>query len=172
MRVSFEITLDDIHAFNAHYAQSSLLPRRSRRMVRAALTLTLVCLLFALGMAIRAPIAFWILGALILIGWWKIYPRRIEAITRQSTQRLYAEGKNAGMLGPHTVELGEEWLTESSSEREVRTRWRAAERVAVTDTHVFLYVTGFSAVIVPVRAFSSEAERAAFVALANQRLAH
>lgn len=170
MRVSFDITLEDIHAFNAHYAQTSALPQRSRKMVRGALTLTLGALLLALGMAIRAPAAFWITGVLILFGWWQFYPRRVEAMTRRSTQRLYGEGKNAGMLGPHAVTLEPQWLAETSSEREVRTRWRSVERLALTDAHIFLYVTGFSAVIVPLRAFASEAEKSAFLELAQARL--
>ena len=31
MRVSFDTTLDDIHAFNAHYAQTAALPQRTRK---------------------------------------------------------------------------------------------------------------------------------------------
>ena len=147
MQVSFELTLEDLHAFNAHYARTAALPRAGRARVRLALTLTLAALLFALGLAIRAPASFWITGVLILFGWWQLYPRRVEAMTRRSTRRLYSEGKNAGLLGPHQVTLEPAWLCESSGVREVRTRWTAVEKVAVTDEHLFLYVTGFSAVI-------------------------
>jgi hypothetical protein len=170
VRVSFEIILDDIHAFNLHYGRNAQLPQRSRKMVRLALMITLSSLLFALGMAIRAPTAFWIMGALMILAWWQFYPRRVEAMTRRSTQRLYGEGRNAGLLGPHTVTLEADWLSESSSEREVRTRWRSVERLALTAEHIFIYVTGFSAVIVPLRAFCNDAEKEAFVELARLRL--
>lgn len=163
MRVSFEILLEDIHAFNFHYAKTAALPRRNQKLVRLALTLTLASLLIALGVAIAAPVPFWILGALILLGWWRLYPRRIEALSRQSTQRLYSDGKNIGMLGPHVVSFDDTWLSEVTTDREARTRWRAVEKVALTQEHLFLYVSGFSAVIVPLRAFSTEGERAAFL---------
>ena len=170
MRVSFDTTLEDIHAFNTHYGQTAALPQQSRKMVRGALTLTLGSLMFALGVAFHLPIAFWIINALILFGWWQFYPRRVEAMARRSTQKLYAEGRNAGMLGPTTVTIEAEWLSEASSEREVRTRWRAVERMDQTPQYLFLYVTGFSAVIVPRRAFANPGEQDAFIELARSRL--
>ena len=170
MRVSFDTTLDDIHAFNAHYARTAKLPQQSRKMVRGALTLTLASLMFALGVGFHLPVGFWIINGLILFGWWQFYPRRVEAMTRRSTQKLYAEGRNAGMLGATTVTLEAEWLSEASSEREVRTRWRSVERLDQTDDYIFLYLTGFSAVIVPHRAFASLADRTAFIELARARL--
>ena len=170
MRITFDTTLDDIHAFNTHYARTAALPQQSRKMVRGALTLTLASLMFALGVAFHLPTAFWIINALVLFAWWQFYPRRVEAMARRSTQKLYAEGRNAGMLGPTTVTIEPEWLSEASSEREVRTRWRSVERMDETPDYVFLYVTGFSAVIVPRRAFVSPADQDAFLALARARL--
>lgn len=169
MRVSFEILLEDIHAFNLHYATTALLPRRNQLLVRIALTMTLGSLLFALGVAIQAPVGFWLLGGLILLTWWALYPRRIEAMSRASTKRLYADGKNMGMLGPHVVSFDDDWLSEITSDREVRTRWRAVEKAALTREHLFLYVSGFSAVIVPLRAFGTAEERTAFLKEAQSR---
>ena len=84
MRISFDTTLDDIHAFNTHYARTAALPQQSRKMVRGALTLTLASLMFALGVGFHLPVAFWIINALILFGWWQFYPRRVEAMARRS----------------------------------------------------------------------------------------
>jgi hypothetical protein len=169
VRVSFEVLLEDIHAFNHHYATTAALPRRNQQRVRLALSLTLACLLLALGAAISAPVPFWILGALILLAWWRLYPRRIEAMARQSTKRLYSDGKNIGMLGPHLVAFDDSWLSELTADREVRTRWRAVEKLALTPEHLFLYVSGFSAVIVPLRAFGTAQERTAFLEEAQRR---
>ena len=48
-------------------------------------------------------------------------------------------------------------------------RWRAVEKTALTADHLFVYVSGFSAVIVPLRAFGSEQERTAFLKEAQSR---
>ena len=170
VRVSFEIVLEDIHAFNFHYATTAALPRGNQLRVRIALTMTLAALLGALGVAISAPVPFWIIGALILLAWWRVYPKRIEALSRQATQRLYSEGKNLSMLGPHEVGFDDAWLHELTADREVRTRWRAVEKAVVTKEHLFLYVSGFAAVIVPLRAFGTDTDRNAFVEAAQRRV--
>ncbi len=132
-------------------------------MVRLVLTLLLSALLAALGAWIRAPLPFWLTGALIIALWWSVYPHRVAALARASTERSYREGKNRGLLGPHRVTVDAEWLTEATDEREHRTRWRAMEKVERAGEYVFLYVSGFSAVVVPERAFASEAEAEDFV---------
>jgi len=170
MRVSFEVVLEDIHAFNFHYATTAALPRRNQQRVRLALTMLLASLLFALGLAIHAPVPFWVVGVLILLAWWRVYPKRIEAISQQATKRLYADGRNKGMLGPHVVSFDDEWLSEVTADREVRTRWAVVEKAALTDAHLFLYVSGFSAVIVPLRAFATEEERKGFLNAAQSRV--
>jgi hypothetical protein len=45
----------------------------------------------------------------------------------------------------------EDFLTEATPMREVRTRWAALEACEETPSHVFIYVTGSTALIVPRR---------------------
>ncbi|MHB8879314.1 MAG: YcxB family protein, partial [Myxococcaceae bacterium] len=110
-----------------------------------------------------------LLGTLILAGWWALFPRRLEQMLRRQTARMYQEGENAGVLGPPRLTLDGEWVTERTEVREVRTHWRAVERVVEDQAHLYLYVTSFSAVIVPRRAFGSEEEAKAFARLAEER---
>ncbi len=169
VELAYHVTLDDIHAFNLHYARTSPQSLRSRRSVRFALTFLLGALLCSLGVLSKAPLPFWLMGFLILGGWWAMFPRRLEQMLRRYTERLYASGKNAGVLGPHRLSAGPEWLSESTDVREVRTHWRAVERVEDAGEHLFLYVTAFSAVIVPKRAFATPADAEAFARLAEER---
>lgn len=155
MQVDFDITLDDIHAFNRHYAANARLPRRARQAVRFTLTFVLGVLFASLAFGIQAPLLFWLLGLLILGAFWTLYPTRVDQLMRRQTELLYAEGHNRGLLGPHTVALEPDWLVERSTDREIRTRWPAVESVHRSAEHLFLYVSGFSAVIVPLRAFES-----------------
>jgi hypothetical protein len=137
--------------------------------VRLVLTALLAALLLALGAWARPPWPFWITGALILGVWWRAFPIRVAQLMRVNTERLHREGKNRGILGPHRIALEPEWLLEASADREHRTRWRAIERVVETEAHLFLYVSGFSSVIVPNRAFATLEDRERFVATVHQR---
>lgn len=163
------MTIEDLHAFNQHYTTTAELPRRNQRLVRLVLTALLASLLMALGAWARPPWPFWLTGLLILGFWWRVFPFRIAQLMRVNTERLYREGKNRGILGPHRIAAEPEWLLEASSDREHRTRWRAIEQVVETEQHLFVYVSGFSSVIVPKRAFATAEDRERFVATVHQR---
>jgi hypothetical protein len=169
-QVSYVLTLADIHAFNQHYAQTSPVVRRARLRVRLAMTFFLALLLSALGWGARADVGFWVMGAVIIAFWFAIFPRRLESMQRTFTERTYAVGKNAGLLGPHTVELTEEGIVERTPVRELKVKWEAMERVAHSDQHLFLWTSGFNALVLPRRAFESEDALKAFTAHAAMRI--
>lgn len=169
--VAYELKLEDVQAFDLHYARTARLATRTRRQVRLALTSLLAVLLVTLNLCASAPAPLWFLGLAILGAWYAAFPRRVERLALRHTARMYAEGRNAGLLGPHRLELEPEWLVERSPLREVRTHWRAVEKVVLEREHIFIYVSGFTAVIVPVRAFASEAQRHALLAAIEERQA-
>lgn len=162
--------MDDIHAFNLHYGRESKVVRRGRLRVRLAMTFFLAALLGALGWGAQAGMGFWLLGALILLAWYALFPRRLESMQRGFTERTYAAGKNAGLLGPHTVELTEEGVVERTPVRELKVKWEAVEKVASSDTHLFVWTSGFNALVVPRRAFADEDSLKAFAAHAAMRI--
>lgn len=168
----YEIALEDVHAFNAHYGKTSPVARRARRVARFGLTAMLMVLLTALGYAIRAPLPFWGLGVAILLVFFALFPRRVERLIRIHTERSYADGSNKGLLGQHRLTVLKDWLIEQSKWREQRTHWRAVERVERTRTHLFIYVSGFTAIVIPRRAFDDDGDWAAFCAQIEERRRH
>jgi hypothetical protein len=172
LEAKYEITLDDVHAFNAHYGKTSPVARRARRTARFGLTAMLAVLLGALGYGIRAPLPFWILGGAILLVFFAIFPRRVERLIRLHTARSYADGANKGLLGPHRLTALKDWLIEQSKWREQRTHWRAVERVEQSPHHLFIYVSGFTAIVIPRRAFDSDGDWTTFCAQIEERRHH
>lgn len=168
LRVRYELVLEDIHAFNLFHAHHAPVSVRSRRNVRFALSLLLFALLLSLGLWIRAPMLFWLTGLVILAAWYALFPSRMDQMTRRHTERTYSTGRNEGVLGPFELVLEPDWLVERSELREVRTRWRAVENVVSTQAHLFLYISGFSAIICPKRAFASPQEFELFAARARE----
>jgi YcxB-like protein len=162
--------MDDIHAFNLHYGRESAVVRSGRFKVRLAMTFFLAALLGALGWGAQAGMGFWLMGALILLAWYALFPRRLESMQRTFTERTYSAGKNAGLLGPHTVELTEEGVVERTPVRELKVKWEAVERVASSETHLFIWTSGFNALVVPRRAFADEDALKAFAAHAAMKV--
>ena len=169
-QVSYELTLEDVHAFNLHYGRESPVVRRGRLLVRLAMTFFLAVLLTALGWGAHAGAPFWVLGGLILLFWYALFPRRVESMTRSFTERTYRAGRNKGLLGPHVVELTEEGVVERTALRELKVKWEAVERLASSDQHLFIWTSGFNALVVPRRAFASEDALKAFAAHAAMRV--
>jgi hypothetical protein len=97
-----------------------------------------------------------VIGLAFAFAFWWMFPRRYERGLRDSVAKLYGEGKNLDVLGPTRLELDEEFLTETTPTRSVRTRWAAVERCVETDDHLFVYVTGSTALIVPKRSLATD----------------
>ena len=74
--IDFEITLDDIHAFNQHFARTSPVSVRARRLARFGLTFVLSALFISLATGFRLPLPAWRRPALLCA---LLRPRSIRA---------------------------------------------------------------------------------------------
>ena len=73
------------------------------------------------------------------------------------------------ILGPRQVTVSDDGLRESSQRHESVFRWSAVRGAQVTDKHVFVMVDTNAALIVPRRAFPTDAEREQFVSEIQRR---
>jgi hypothetical protein len=171
MEVEYELTRDDLFAFQWRAAFRS--PPARRAMRKAYLYWFLALLLFSLLPAVgahgfdgsRASFAFMAvafpLGALFH---WLMVRRQ----TRRAILELLQEEKpGRGLLGWHRVGLGEAGLTEMSAVNDSRTAWAGVDRVEQDGEYVFIYTTPHAAHIIPKRAFGSPAEAESFYHLAS-----
>jgi hypothetical protein len=171
MEVEYEITPDDLFAFQWRAAYRSPIVRRARRKVYiyVFLTLLLFSLLPAIGydgfvisranfllIAITFPVValiFWLLD---------------RRQTRRAILELLKEEKpGKGQLGAHKVTLGEAGLVEGTAVGESRTSWAGVDRVEQNQDYIFIYTAPIAAHIIPRRAFSSLQEAESFYQLAT-----
>lgn len=150
LAVSYEVALDDAIAFALFHDSQSPTSRRRRRLLRVGMATLIALIAATIGGLTRAPL-LGLVGLGFAFAFWWMFPRRYQTGLRQSVVKLYGEGSNVDVLGPTRLVLDEEFLTETTPTRDVRTRWAAVERCAETADHLFVYVTGNSAVIVPKR---------------------
>ena len=158
MEVEYELTLDDLFAFQWRAAFDSPLGRRTARKVYVGWFVAL--LLFAIVPAIGADgfaisrvsftflvIAFptVILGQHFLQRW----------LMRRVILRLLRDEKpERGHLGRHKIVLGESGLVESTAVGESRTSWAGVDRVEQNPDYIFIYTSPAAAHLIPKRAFS------------------
>ena len=166
--LQYEVTLEDAEAFAVFHHQYSPMLQRRARMLRLGLSVVIAAIAGTIG-ALTGQTVMALVGLGIALAYWFLFPRRYLKGLRQTVRRTYQEGRNTGVLGPTRLVIDEEFVTESTGSREVRTRWSAIEAVEETRDHAFVYITGSSALIIPRRGVDAE-KLAAMLAEIRSRL--
>jgi hypothetical protein len=170
MQVTFEMTKDDYIAFNVHHQGHSPIFVRSRRNVTGILAL------FGLGLGALSmlpgnkasifvglsflSIFFFLSAARHLLNW--------RDRVRKAVERVLGENRNLAMLGKKEIVLTPVEMTAVGDLKSATYRWKAVEKIEGDDEHHYIYVGPLEAVIIPRRAFASDAEYTAFADTARK----
>jgi hypothetical protein len=165
MQIHYQLTLEDVLAFNWYHIRNSKRLRRGYYFNQACVILgALVATMFwSKGSFSLRLLVFLIAAAVGMV----LYHLYYEWWIRHSSKKLYAEGQNKGVLGNHILAIDSEGVLEISDVGESRTMWSGIEKIEENDQYVFIYVGALQAHIIPKRAFMSENEAARFSQLAQ-----
>lgn len=153
MLICFEITIDDIVAFNRyHLAHSTTIRNAKIRWV----------VMSCIGSPIAAFCSYLILpnsllgticaaGAFVIAGgaFAAIYFSGFHSAPEQQVRKLLAEGRNEGMLGIHELAIDHQGISETTNVGKSRRLWTAVNRIEETEDYAFLYITAISAHVIP-----------------------
>lgn len=173
MEVEYELTRDDLYAFQWRAVFESARGRRARRLVYLGWLLAIV--LYAFVPAIgphgitlsRVSLTFIVTSLLIvyLLQW--ILDHWL--VRRTIRQLLADERPDRGQLGRHRLMLDEDGLTENTAVGESRTRWAGVDRVEQSRDYIYIYTSPAAAHVVPKRAFANPEAADAFYRLSEAR---
>lgn len=166
MEVEYELTRDDLFAFQWRAAYTSAAARRRRRKVYA--TWFLALLIFAVVPAIgsdgfvlaRVRFGFLLIAfpVVTVVQW--VLERRL--MRKAILHLLRQEKPERGHLGRHHVALTESGVLEQTAVGESRTSWAGVDRVEQDPHYIFIYTSPAGAHVVPKRAFGNAQEADAF----------
>jgi hypothetical protein len=157
MEVGYELTRDDLYAFQWRAVFVSPRGRRTRRT--AYLLWVLAVLLFAIVPAIGADgfvisrVSFTFIVVAILIAFVFQWCLERWLIRRAILQLLKDEKPGKGLLGRHRVVLSQDGLVESTAVGESRTSWAGVDRVEQDPHNIYIYTSLAAAHVIPKRAF-------------------
>jgi hypothetical protein len=173
MQVDYELTGDDLYAFQLRALHKSPIVKRSRRnmyvgVILALLILTIVPAIGSDGFVFsRVSIGFIAIPLVIVVALtWLIEKPMARKAIRQIVQQ---EKPDKGQLGRHTVKLEETGVVESTAVAEQRISWAGIDRVEHDPDYIYIYTTPMSALVIPKRAFTSSVEAEKFHDLAAGR---
>jgi hypothetical protein len=169
--VDYENTLQDLLDFTIYH-------HRHSPSVRATLALgwvaTGVLLLVVTGIMVGAAESDFKWAAGLIMGiplalLWLTTPWLYVAATRWSAAWMYREsaGSNLNLIGPRRLTLSPGLLNYSTPISQMLNRWSGVERIAIGRDAFYVYLSSVQAIVVPRRAFGSDAEFTAFAQLAN-----
>lgn len=174
MTVEYEITKDDLSAFNLFHNRHS--PTARRHHLRAWFVPPLIWLLVCTaiwhladrdrGTPLRTfldllPLFSGVPFYLLYFPW--AYRRKLRKIV----DGMIGEGKNRALFGHRIVTISEDAVTSAGEHSQTATDWRAVEKVVASDEHAYIYTSAMTAIIIPRRAFASVSEFEEFIRTAR-----
>ena len=171
MEVEYELTLDDLYAFQWRAAFTS--PRSRRTRGKVYLYWFLALFLFSMVPAIgpdgfviaRANFTFLVVAfPIVALAQWYLERRLMR---RALLQLLKKEKPGRGQLGKHRVALTEGGVIESTAVSESHTTWAGVDRVEQDSQYIFIYTSPVAAHVIPKRAFRDMKEAESFYQLSR-----
>lgn len=166
VHVEYEVTRDDLFAFQLRAVHSSPQVKRSKRKAYAFWFVAL--LLFSVLPSIaddgfdirRANFAFLAISfpSVAFLTWYFDRRRTIHAIN----ELIDKEKPEKGLLGTHKIILNEKEVIESTRVGESRTLWIGVDRLEQSDEHLLIYTSPHAAYLIPKRAFANPQEADVF----------
>jgi hypothetical protein len=174
MKIRYVNTMEDIVAFNWYHLRHS--PASWRVVQHWTWALAFLFLLLGAPLVITASepgarfigVAFAVGGA---VGSVVLYRLSLPYTFKRNVRRMFSEGQNKGMVGPHELELVADRLVDTTPYGEYTTVLEAVEKVVSTDAHTFIYVSAAGAHVIPRQAVD-EGDLQAFVSAVQLRLAN
>ncbi len=172
IKVSYETKLEDLVAFNEYHARHSPSIRRLLQLFVGAICVLTALALFVMyrqddglrGISVfvtTVPVLMVVTLTLLL------FPRALRSMVR----RQFSEGTNRSIIGPRTLVLTDQGLSEQSSAGELQTKWQSVERVASNDRYLFIYLSSVSAHVIPRDAFGAPEQLEQFLTAIEQQRA-
>jgi hypothetical protein len=157
MEVEYDLTRDDLFAFQWRAAYDSPRGRRTRRKLYAGWLVAVLLFVFVPaigphGIEIARVSWLFLIIAFATIILFQIVMERW--LMRRAIRGLVRDEKpEKGQLGRHTVVLSETELVERTAVGEQRTSWAGVDRVEENPDYIFIYTTAAAAHLIPKRAF-------------------
>jgi len=170
MEIEYDITAEDLYAFQLRAVQKSPIVKRTRRNTYIALLFAI--LVFAIVPAI-GPRGFD--PSRVSIGFFSYFFALVAALTwfveRRMTRRgisdiIKEEKQDKGRLGRHKIKLDDTGLVESTAVGEARTLWSGVDRVEHDPEYIYIYTAPGAAHVIPRRSFNSDNDAEQFLQLA------
>lgn len=162
MQAQYEITADDYVAFNLNYMKND--PRAQKRLtlsqVAGAALILIAGGVFCFMQGGFSPLAMGVFVVAAIL--YALYiPWSVKGSVKKSVQRVLKNSAKSA-CGEKTLAIEAEKLHLNGAGEDSYYEYGSIVRVVTDDKHYFIYTGAMEALILPFRAFATEAERTGF----------
>ena len=155
LTVAYEFTREDYIEYNL-FVNDRRKPYRRMHLFLLGGLLLYALLLLATGTFRDNHILLAVFAA--VAGVIAFFPVILRRSIRVNARRLVADGVNRYLFGRKRLAVNSEGLVETGEYSELRLKWEIVENVVRSDAHLYLFLSSIQAIIVPRRAFATDAD--------------
>jgi hypothetical protein len=142
MKIRFTVGMEDLVEFTQFCNDTSSPIDKHRRIlivIYIAFNVVLALMKHSLSML------YFVAGFTVIAIW---HFRSSQKVTLKQVQHWYAGGKNLGVFGEHELELLSDGIRHTNSVNDTKQKFAGIERVEITPSHVFIFISSISAYVI------------------------
>ena len=158
MELKYEVTEEDYIQFNIYHAENSKSHKKTYNMLKYYIPILCGIIIYFTGPSLfKQPKLYWaIIAILFIIIWIRGFPKRHRKIIRKSVESMLKDGDNSSMICENIMIIGEEDIKVINEYSTEMTSLEGIKGVIVYDDMILIYLSGFTAHIVPTRYLTEE----------------
>ena len=158
MELKYEVTEEDYIKFNIYHAENSQAHKKIYNMLKYIIPILSGIIIYFTGPNLfKQPKVYWgIIAILFILIWIVRFPKKYKKIIRKSVETMLKDGDNSSMMCKNTMIIGQndiKVINENSTEITSR---EGIKEVRVYDDMILIYLSGFTAHIIPTRYLTDE----------------
>lgn len=161
MELKYEVTEEDYIKFNIYHAKNSRAHKKTYNMLRYLASILCGIVIYFTGPSLyKQNKLYWgIIAILFMLIWIIRFPKTYEKLIKKSTKDMLKDGDNSSMICQNTMIIeGNEIKVINGHSTEITSK-KGIKEVKVYDDMILIYLSGFTAHIVPTRYLTEETEK-------------
>ncbi len=158
IKIQYQITEEDYIQFNLHYLENSPSQKKNYNLLRYLIPIIFSVPVYAIGTVLfKQPKEYWIVIAILFIVIWILrYPKMYIRLVEKQTKKLLDEGDNSSVFGKKTMVIYEDHFEVSDGIGTETVSKNSIKDIKVHEDMVLIYLSAFSAEIIPTRFLDEE----------------
>ena len=152
MEIEYELTEQDVIAFNLYHVKHSKVGKSSLQWQRYISPLIFLLFAYLLSIFTDFPAGPLIVTfGLISILWIIYYPKYFYFHIKRQVTNMLKSGKCAGLVGKHSMKMNKSGIVDSTSAEDTKVQWSGVHVLIEDAEHFYIYTGAASAYIIPKR---------------------